>query len=399
MNDSDNEFNFSSGQDEESDVELLASTSTSTLALSTLALSTQNTKFFERYTALELLDNNEVEVEKVSCKFEDCDTEYIWLGLTSNCITHLHDIHQITKELLKNTLVKAKQQTIYQLTDSFDLHKIILDIKELDKHHAFDIVESVNSVINKFKINCQNVFSITTDNGSNVRSAVQQMGISNVKCAGHMLQLSVNLGLKEITPRLKELLNVIKDVNTYWNSTLYAIECLVYLKPAIIQLYSTLTNHTIREVKKGAETMGLYIPSLEEFKLLEELIEVLSPFDEATQFLSRSKYPTLGFMTPILKKLAHQLRYFIEQNSMAILVKDIILDNLIECALWHTTIQNMHQQFNELCPIQTSNDNLTSTNDNNPSLTSSYQYKKTKISAFFMHLHTENSNVEPNEFD
>ncbi|CAG8613849.1 9861_t:CDS:2 [Cetraspora pellucida] len=368
-------------------------------------------KFFERYTALKLLDNKEVEMKKISYKFEDCDTKYIWLGSTSNCITHLHDIHQITKESLKNTLVKAKQQTIYQvisrphsfhvqkkltyqlvhyiiacaqpiiivdnddfrlrtknlnsrfkvpcvniiktvifnfydsainqtidlisktsdtLTDSFDLHKIVLDIGELDEYHASDIVESVNSVLNKFKINCQNVFSITTDNESNVRSAVQQMGISNVKYARHTLQLSVNLGLKEITLELKEPLDVIKDVDTRWNSTLYAIKCLVYLKPAIIQLYSTLTNHTIREVRKGAETMGPYISFSEEFELLEELIEVLFPFDEVTQFLSGSKYPILGFMTPILKELAHQLRYFIGQNSIAILVKDTILDNLIE---------------------------------------------------------------------
>ncbi|CAG8662774.1 18110_t:CDS:2, partial [Gigaspora rosea] len=533
MDDFDNEFNFSSGQDEESDVELLASISTSTRATSNSALSTPNPNFFERYMASELLDNQEVEVEKVFCKFEDCDTEYVWKGSTTNLITHLRDIHQITKESLKNKLVKAKQQTIHQvisrphssyiqkkltnqlvryiiaraqpiyivedkdfrlwtknldprfqvpcvdtiktiifnsydsavsqikdlisktsdtvsltfdlwssrahdsylgitchwLTDSFDLHEIVLDMGELDEHHASDIVESVNSVLNKFNINCQKVFSITTDNGSNVKSAVQQMGISNVKCAGHTLQLSVNLGLKEVDEiiskyfsGLKEPLDVIKDVDTRWNSTFYAIERLVYLKPAIIQLYTTLTNHTIREIRKGAETMGPYIPSSEEFELLKQLIEILSPFDEATQFLSGSKYPTLGFMTPILEELARRLRYFTGQNSMAILVKDTILDNLIKrwgdpseigmccsfldprfkklnfctSALRCTTIQNMRRQFNELC----SNDNTTSTtNDDNPSSTSSHQRKKTKISSFFTHLQTENSNVEPDEFE
>ncbi|CAG8522233.1 14764_t:CDS:2, partial [Cetraspora pellucida] len=304
---------------EESDVELLASTSTSTPALSTSALSTQNTKVTKKKKT-KTPDNKEVEVEKVSCKFEDRDTKYVWLGSTSNCITHLRNIHQITKESLKNTLVKAKQQTIYQL----------------DEHHASDIVESVNSVLNKFKINCQNVFPITTNNGSNVRSTVQQMGLKKVdeiisKCKALISILSKEKKHRQlceaqlqITPELKEPLDVIKDMNTCWNFTLYAIEHLVYLKPAIIQLYSTLTNLTIRKVRKGAETMGSYIPSSEEFELLEELIEVLSPFDEATQFLSGSKYPILGFIIPILKELAHRLRYFIGQNSMAILVKDTI---------------------------------------------------------------------------
>ncbi|CAG8845622.1 30265_t:CDS:2, partial [Gigaspora margarita] len=378
--DYDDEFNSSSGQDEESDVEL-ASTSAFTLALSAPTLSTQNTNFFEKYTALELLDNRKVEVEKVSCKFEDCNTEYVWRGSTSNCITYLHNIYQITKKSLKDKLVKAKQQTIYQvisrphsshiqqkltyqlvryivayaqpisivedddfrlwtkilisnlisrtsdkvsltfnfwssrahdsyleitchwLTDSFDLYEIMLNIGELDKHHASDIIEAV--------------FSITTDNSSNVKSAVQQIGIPNIKYAEHTLQLSVNLGLKEVdelilkykalisilskkkcrqlreaqlqvTPGLKKLLDIIKDVNTCWNFTLHAIERLIYLKPAIIQLYSTLNNYTIRDIKKGAETMHPYIPSLEEFELLEELIEILSLFDEAMQFLSGS---------------------------------------------------------------------------------------------------------------
>ncbi|KAF0448988.1 zinc finger bed domain-containing protein 1-like [Gigaspora margarita] len=65
----------------------------------------------------------------------------------------------------------------------------------------------------------------------------------------------------------------------------------------------------------------------------------------------------------------------------------------------------MRQQYNELCLTQTDNlsttDNTSTTTDN-PFLTSSHQRKKTKISTFFIHLHTENSensNIEPNEFE
>ncbi|CAG8763434.1 39898_t:CDS:1, partial [Gigaspora margarita] len=68
----------------------------------------------------------------------------------------------------------------------------------------------------------------------------------------------------------------------------------------------------------------------EEFELLEELVVILSPFDKATQFLNGSKYPTLGFMTPMLEELACQLKYFTGQNEEAISVSNTILDNLIE---------------------------------------------------------------------
>jgi|GEM_PF-1403063 len=342
--------------------------------------------------------------------------------------------------------------TCHWLTDSFELHEIVLEIGELDDHCASDIVESVNSVLDKFNINYQKIFSITTDNGANVKSAIQQMGITNVKCAGHTLQLSVNLGLKQvdgliskckslvsilskekkrkqlreaqlqITPGLKEPLDVIKDVDTRWNSTFYSIERLVYLRPAIMQLYSTLNNHTLREVRRGAETMSSFLLSEEEFEVLGELIVILSPFDEATEFLSGSKYPTLGFMTPMLEELARRLKYFTGQNDEAIFVKDTILDNLIErwgdpsevglcCSfldrrfkqlnfctsdLRRTTIQVMRRQFNEMNSTQTTNDNTAPTNNNNTTSTS-HQRKKPKIAAFFSYSRTEN--VAPDEFD
>ncbi|CAG8797618.1 35656_t:CDS:2, partial [Gigaspora margarita] len=293
-------------------------------------------------------ESNE-QVEKARCKFDEYDTEYLWQGSTSNLITHLRDIHNITKESLVNkSKIKVQQQTIQQpiylvkidnfrlliksfnshfkvpcvntikmtifdtytlatkqiidfiskssdtvsltfdiwssrahdsylritchwLTDSFELHEIVLEIGELDDYCATDIVD-----------------------------AVQQLGVTNVKCAGHTLQLSVNLGLKQVdrfVSKCKSLVTILskeKNVATLCISTFYFIKCLVHLKPAIMQLYSTLNNHTLREVRKRAKTMCSFLPSEEEFELLEELIMVLSPFDEATQFLSGSKYPTLG---------------------------------------------------------------------------------------------------------
>ena len=343
--------------------------------------------------------------------------------------------------------------TCHWLTESFELHEIVLEIGELDDHYAYDILESVNSVLDKFNINHQKIFSITTDNGANVKSAVQQMGITNVKCAGHTLQLSVNLGLKEvegliskcktlvsilskekkrkqlreaqlqITPGLKKTLDVIKDVDTRWNSTFHSIERLVLLKPAIMQLYSTLNNHTLREVRKGAETMRSFLPSEEEFELLKELVVILSPFDEATEFLSGSKYPTLGFMTPMLEELARRLKNFTGLNDEVILVRDTILENLIErwedpseigmcCSfldprfkqlnfctrdLRRTTIQLMRRKFDELNLTQITNDNTTPTNNEDTTLVS-HQNKKTKMSAFFSYSQTENNTI-PDEFD
>ncbi|CAG8821749.1 5191_t:CDS:2, partial [Cetraspora pellucida] len=268
---------------------------------------------------------------------------------------------------------------------------VILDMGELDKYNASNIIKLVNLVLNKFNIDHSKIFTIITDNSLKVKSAVQQLNITNIKCTRHTLQLSVNLGLKEVDnliskcksliailskekninsfmklnykllQRLKQLLDIIKDVDTYWNSILYAIEHLMYLKPIIIQLYSTLTNHTIRKIRKGAETMGSFILSTEEFELLGELIEILFPFNEV---LYRKKYK-------------------------AILVKETILDNLIEC--WRDPNENMCHQFNELCLTPTSNDNI----NDNLILAFSHSCKKFKMSLFFKHLRTETLMLNP----
>ncbi|KAF0552081.1 hypothetical protein F8M41_022687 [Gigaspora margarita] len=97
-----------------------------------------------------------------------------------------------------------------------------------------------------------------------------------------------------------------------------------------MQLYSTINNYALRKVRKGAEIMSFFLSLKNEFKLLEKLIVILSSFDEAIQFLSGSKYLILGFMTPMLKELAHQLKYFAGHNEEAIFVRNTILNNLIE---------------------------------------------------------------------
>ncbi|CAG8835826.1 3588_t:CDS:2, partial [Cetraspora pellucida] len=64
-----------------------------------------------------------------------------------------------------------------------------------------------------------------------------------------------------------------------------------------------------------------------------------------TQFLSRSEYPTLGFMTPMLEELTRRLRQFTGQSYKAILVKDMILNNLVEQST------NVSDEFDRYCEI------------------------------------------------
>ncbi|CAG8733400.1 27364_t:CDS:2 [Gigaspora margarita] len=323
-------------------------------------------KFFKKYKCtILLLDNQEEEEDTHHVTKELLADKPVQKKLTHQVacyiVSHAQPIHLVEVDDFK-LFLKAHNSylgiTCHWLTDLFELHEIVLEIGELDDHCTTDIVESVNSVLDKFNINCQKIFSITTDNGANIKSAIQQMGITNIKCARHTLQLSVNLGLKK------------------------------QLREAQLQIAPGLKEPL--DVRRGAETMSSYLPLEEEFELLKELIEILSSFNDATEFLSGSKYSTLGFMTLMLEELARQLRYFTRQNDEAIFVKDTILNNLIERDLHHTMSQVMHSQFNEL---NSTDDNTALTNNNN----TLHQHKKLKMASFFSYSRTEN--VTPNEFD
>ncbi|CAG8713678.1 23084_t:CDS:2, partial [Cetraspora pellucida] len=157
-----------------------------------------------------------------------------------------------------------------------------------------------------------------------------------------------------------------------------------------------LNNYTLRKVRKEAEIIRSFFSLEEEFELLKKLVILLSFFDKATEFLSRFKYPTLGFMILMLEELAYQIKNFTSLKNKIILVKDRILENLIEQDLHYTIIQLMHCKYDKLHLTQIANDNTTPTN-NEDTILVLYENKKTKISAFFSYSQTENT--MPDKFD
>ncbi|CAG8854266.1 46073_t:CDS:2, partial [Gigaspora margarita] len=109
-------------------------------------------KFFKKYKCtILLLDNQEEEVEKAQCLFEGYDMDN-----KTNNRSYFKDINTVSLTLDIWSLQAHDSYlgiTCHWLTDLFELHKIVLEIGELDDHCATNIVESVNSVLDKFNIN------------------------------------------------------------------------------------------------------------------------------------------------------------------------------------------------------------------------------------------------------
>jgi len=268
--------------------------------------------------------------------------------------------------------------TAHWLTSKFDPQEVLLSMEELPyPHSAFEIQDHLFDLLHDWEIDSK-IVAIITDNGSNVKKACNNMSIGErIPCAAHTLQLSIGKGLDKIKiligkckhlvsflladkkkQQLKEsqvylyrqqatqetdnnslekkaenliCLDVVKANNTRWNSTLYAFQRLVLLKPAIQMLKASLLNDTSSYIRKEGEKLEELCPTVYEWKVIKELIELLNPFEEATCLLSGIRYPTIGFTYPTMYNLREILEtdFALLETNEAIECQNAILEDIV----------------------------------------------------------------------
>ena len=85
---------------------------------------------------------------------------------------------------------------------------------------------------------------------------------------------------------------MIADISTRWNSSYYAWNRLVKLKGYIQALIPELINNLDVNAKKDGKQLEQIMINSDEWELLQELILILEPFEEATRYLGGEKYIT-----------------------------------------------------------------------------------------------------------
>src|SRR3989337_1575518 len=194
--------------------------------------------------------------------------------------------------------------TVHWVDENFYPCEFLLNMEEFPyPHDAFTIAEEINNIIHSYNLEFK-VTAIVTDNGSNVKSAIEQIGNSNI--------------------------DGVKSNNTRWNSTFYAYERLLLLKSAIITLKETLLQDKNNKNQREGELLEEMLPTTNEWKVIKELTELLNPFEIATRLLSGQQYPTLSLIYPTMLSLKNLLltdfNHF--KSSEAKLVRDEIQEDL-----------------------------------------------------------------------
>ena len=270
--------------------------------------------------------------------------------------------------------------TAHWVTSKFEPKEILLSMEELPyPHSAYEVQDHLFNLLYEWEIDSK-IVAIVTDNASNMKKAFDDLStFKRIPCTAHTLQLSIGKGLdavKALIDKCKHLisflstdkkkqqlresqvylyrqqatqsnmeetedleeeadklvcLDVIKANNTRWNSTLYAFQRLVILKPAISMLKASLLSDSSLSIQKEGEKLEELYPTVDEWKVINEIVKLLDPFERATRLLSGIKYPTIGFTYPIIYNLKE--RFETDFNSLKTnevkRCRDLILEDLV----------------------------------------------------------------------
>ncbi|CAG8758765.1 15597_t:CDS:2, partial [Rhizophagus irregularis] len=222
---------------------------------------------------------------------------------TGNLIAHLRDIHHIVNEdeESENTSKKLKKLRNTKITDFAKSHR----------PHPKHIQKQREESMLKWML-------ITDQPISTVTNPAYKEKISNFDPSFIIPgeQKIERLEATQCKLGYKDILHCIQDVSTRWNSSYYAWDRLFYLKDAIIQLQADLCTSTNRDDKKDGNKLRKIMLSEEEWELLDQLVDLLTPFERTTKDFSGGTYVTFSNMISIIKELIFNMTCSLPSNNV-----------------------------------------------------------------------------------
>ena len=246
--------------------------------------------------------------------------------------------------------------TIYFINENWQLEHFILDILYIPSpHNALAIKNAVLEIANQFKV-ANRLIGITSDNESKmiasirlIKEDLESSVFQHYRCAAHILNLVVGAALEANTipnsikklrnfvsivrnsskqmDKLKEYFRIdnvdfkapLPDVITRWNYTYFMIERALEIKSFLAHLTSNLS------------TLTENWPTESEWKILEDLLELLAPFAMTTKVISASSYPTIGEVKWLFLGIKYHLENF-ENHTLQIQINAIkhVFNNYFE---------------------------------------------------------------------
>jgi len=243
----------------------------------------------------------------------------------------VHDIvssgrfHSVTTDLWTSQYqVKGYLTLTTHFIDSeWVLRSFVLATVEVPMEHtAENIKKVVTDILLEYGIE-EKVIAATTDNGTNVVKAIELLEFFHMPCVGHTLNLAVKKCF-ELNQVARALARVRKLVGHFHRSTkamsklrekqqLLGVVCHQLINDCVTRwgsTYDMLTRFVEQQqaicaalLESSSRDDRHLMPTDAEISIAEKLIVVLKAFDDGTEIMSGEKYPTIGLVRPLLKKV------------------------------------------------------------------------------------------------
>ncbi|XP_049294149.1 zinc finger BED domain-containing protein 4-like [Anopheles funestus] len=197
------------------------------------------------------------------------------------------------------------------------------------KRTSENIAEWLEKIMEQFQCSIK-VTCIVTDNAPNMKKAVSLLGIENIPCFAHSLNLivqhAINNSIQSTVATVKKIVKYFKkvpklpqsfenfklilDVATRWNSTYYMLERFHTNKDPIISSLALLNfENTLNE---------------HDWVIMHEASIVLNFFDLVTKEISAEKTVTLSKVKVITSSMIKKLQVHLQNSSYSEQTKTLI---------------------------------------------------------------------------
>ncbi|QQP34601.1 Zinc finger BED domaincontaining protein 1like [Caligus rogercresseyi] len=181
-----------------------------------------------------------------------------------------------------------------------------------EDHTADNLAEGLESAVEKWGLNISKLAAITTDNASNIRLAISNLGWQWLNCFGHNLNVAITHGIAAKTGPTHR---AIAECSTRWGTRLDMIESILEQAPAI--------RLVLNEDRKTKVTLNW-----SDVDVLTAMSAAVKPVSEFTDMLSAEKYVTSSSVLPLLNLCQQVLGAKDSDVQLTKDIKAVILEKL-----------------------------------------------------------------------
>ncbi|XP_049268966.1 zinc finger BED domain-containing protein 6-like [Rhipicephalus sanguineus] len=199
-------------------------------------------------------------------------------------------------------------------------------------HTAQNVTDVIGGVLEDWGIR-QAIVAFVTDNNKRMVLAARLLGFEHLVCFAHTLNLPVKDGLKS-SEELATLLLKCKNIVRYVRSSCIATAKLreeqervgkvlpLKLKQQTTKWWNSIL-YMLKRILEVGEALTLTLSKLprapsplpaEDIILIEDVVELLEPFEEATKLVSGDESTTISLAIPVIRGIVRELEERIEPN-------------------------------------------------------------------------------------